>query len=178
MSLLRVPLGTPYFAFRLVSLTWRDDVKLLAWQVIDRIYYWIPWTIKLSNVIYAFVFKPKCYLWISGNENTRLSPGRQTTFPFCQLHGSSHFATFAWTKTNYENDNILGTYQSVHLIAKDWMTEESEFDPSQGNFFFFSLVTGLSQSLTQRLIQRVTGAISPGVKRPGRKSNELCPSSA
>jgi hypothetical protein len=80
------------------------------------------------------------YLASEKREHRRQSPGQQTTFPICQLHGTlqKEGHTCVQCAHVYTNQNKLGklyyileTYQSVHLLVTHWKIEKSEFDPQQ-----------------------------------------------
>jgi hypothetical protein len=68
--------------------------------------------------------------------------------------------------TNLENGNIQLSRCSDGLQAG-----RSGFDSRQCNIFLFSIASILALGLTQPPIQRVPGALSPGVKRQGREAD-------
>jgi hypothetical protein len=64
-------------------------------------------------------------------------------------------------------------------LAAGWTTEESGFDPQQGQkIFLYSVTLRLTLGPTQPPVQRVPWPLSPGVKRPGREAGHSPPSNA
>jgi hypothetical protein len=69
--------------------------------------------------------------------------------------------------------------QSVQRWATGWTIGVLGFDSRRGmGIFLFTTASGTALGLTQPPIQWVPGALSLGVKRPGRDADHSPPSSA
>jgi hypothetical protein len=63
-------------------------------------------------------------------------------------------------------------------MATCWTSEGSEFEPRQGQEFSLLHVAQTGSEVHRTSYPRGTGALSPGVKRPGREIDHSPPSSA
>jgi hypothetical protein len=68
--------------------------------------------------------------------------------------------------------------QSVRQLATGWMAGGSESSPGKVRNFLFSTLPRPALGPTQPPIIWVLGALSPGVKRPGREVDYSPPASA
>jgi hypothetical protein len=59
-----------------------------------------------------------------------------------------------------------------------WVWESQSLSPSRGKIFLLSTSSRPVLGPTKPPIQRVSGALSPGVKRPGHKADHSLPTSA
>jgi hypothetical protein len=66
---------------------------------------------------------------------------------------------------------------SVCTATDYWLDGRGSF-PGRAKIFIFSITIRLALGLTQPSSQWVPGALSPGVKRPGRYADHSPPSSA
>jgi hypothetical protein len=72
----------------------------------------------------------------------------------------------------YRSKVGAGIAQSVWRLVTGWTTEGSEFaSPGGGKNFLFSTSSRPALGSTQPPIQWVPGALSMGVKRPGREAD-------
>jgi hypothetical protein len=71
---------------------------------------------------------------------------------------------------------LLGTLFSNRSRDSDWLRAGRSSPGSVKNYLFSTLSTPALRS-TQPPIQQVPGALSPGVKRPGREANHSPPDS-
>jgi hypothetical protein len=71
--------------------------------------------------------------------------------------------------------------QEVHR-SRDWLRagrpRGQSSSPGRVNNFLFFTSPGLALVSTQPAMQRIPGAVSPGVKRPGREADHSPPTSA
>jgi hypothetical protein len=69
------------------------------------------------------------------------------------------------------------TTESVQWLAMGWTIRVLGFDTQQGlGIFLFTIMSGSALGPTQPPIQWVLGALSLGVKRPGREADHSPPS--
>jgi hypothetical protein len=71
-----------------------------------------------------------------------------------------------------------GIVQSVQRLATGWTTMGSQFESRWGKEFSLLHVVQTCYGAHQPRIQCVPGALSPGVKRPGREADHSPPASA
>jgi hypothetical protein len=105
-----------------------------------------------------------------------------TVLMFCELHKESYFhscvISLRGTKNIYTHFN--GSRDSSVGIATGYGLDDREVEVSPGRVqkLYFSKSSTLALGSTLPLIQWVTGALSPGVKQPGRKADHSPPTSA
>jgi hypothetical protein len=96
----------------------------------------------------------------------------ETTIPFIIVYGSEHRLRM------FENRVIMVHLTMIGMAPSVWRkaTAGVQF-PSGGKYFLFSIASRPALGSNQSLIQWVLGAVSSGIKRPGRESDHSPPSS-
>jgi hypothetical protein len=84
------------------------------------------------------------------------------------IHSLAHiFSSHTWYEAS---DSILG-------IATGWTTKGLMLSSGRVKNFLFSMSSWLALGSTQPPIQWAPGALSPGIKRPGREADHSPPAS-